>query len=957
MSTPKKRVGAAFVIGTVLATVAVPAVHPHTFAWAAELPAVHINEVIQNNDAIADAIELVNLGTETVDLSGWVVADDKNQMVLDPGTVLAPGQYLMITTDDDARADKFGLGKADEVSIRLPDATTIVDRYAWLEHVSTSYAVCPDIAGSFRVSVAATPGAANSCEAAALGNVVLNEIESSGASTGSDWVELHNKSVWDVDLSELVLTANTPQRSYVLPTGTTIAAGEYLVLPQSSFMFDLESSDLVQLTAGDVAVDAYEWNAHALHTFGRCPSGVGAFGETTQPTPGAPNICPAVEAPNIVVNEVETSGGHPGDWIELKNLSAAAVDLSDWVVRDNDDAHVSVIAAGSTIEAGGYFVVEEAQLGFGLGKADSARLYLPGGHTLVDSYTWGATEGDEHAPTTFGRCADGTGEWKITTAPTKGAANDCSAPVRINEIESKDDAGGADWVELINVGFAPVDVSGMTLTDSSDNGAITLPTGTSIAAGNHLVIETEPTFGLGGTDSVTLRDAAGTQLDTVSWTGHASPTLGRCADGTGAFTNTREATPGAQNVCADDLALAAWPGAAGTTPVDAANTFGADMSGVAYAADGSVWAVNNGRGTLHRLEFVDGQLVESAGWEGGRKLLYPDGTGNVDAEGVALIGGNPGNGVLVSSERDTGGTDRSSRPSVLRYDTEARTPRALNTPLVATHEWNLAADYPGIGANAGLEGVAWMPDVTLVAGGLIDQLTGSPYNPENYPDHLGGVVFVGVEASSVVAGYVLGTDGSMARITEFETAFPGVMELEWDAASEQLWALCDDACEGRTQVFALGSDEQQGAFHAGAIHERPAGTENIANEGFAFAPADSCAAGQRQVLWADDAQTGGHAFRVGSIDCAREVPLPGDAGTQNGGDAPTVKPGTGTEPATALNVDALDENAGSVAAATLSNTGGSTVSAGFIVAAIALAATGVTVLRVRRSKYSVASSR
>lgn len=95
------------------------------------------------------------------------------------------------------------------------------------------------------------------------------------------------------------------------------------------------------------------------------------------------------------------------------------------------------------------------------------------------------------------------------------------------------------------------------------------------------------------------------------------------------------------------------------------------------------------------------------------------------------------------------------------------------------------------------------------------------------------MIFVGVEATNTVTGYVLTDAGDMLPITEFDTAFHGVMELEYDAANGQLWALCDDACDGRTQAFEIGAD---GTFASVAIYERPAGIPNYANEGLAFAP-------------------------------------------------------------------------------------------------------------------------
>jgi hypothetical protein len=124
----------------------------------------------------------------------------------------------------------------------------------------------------------------------------------------------------------------------------------------------------------------------------------------------------------IKINEIESNGGTPGDWVELYNSTAASVDVSGWVIKDNDDSHSYALPAGTSIAAGGYLVAEEANLGFGLGAPDAVRLYnqfaIP-----VDSYNW-----DTHATTTYGRCPNATGTFATTASSTKGAANACTAP-------------------------------------------------------------------------------------------------------------------------------------------------------------------------------------------------------------------------------------------------------------------------------------------------------------------------------------------------------------------------------------------------------------------------------------------------------------------------------------------------------------------------------------------------
>ena len=134
------------------------------------------------------------------------------------------------------------------------------------------------------------------------------------------------------------------------------------------------------------------------------------------------SVAPASAAvTDVKINEVESNGGTPGDWIELYNAGSASVDISGFKVLDNDNTHTPLsLPSGTTLAPGAFYVAEEAALGFGLGSADSARLFAPDGTTLLDTYSWTA-----HAASTYGRCPDGTGAFGATTS-TKGAANACA---------------------------------------------------------------------------------------------------------------------------------------------------------------------------------------------------------------------------------------------------------------------------------------------------------------------------------------------------------------------------------------------------------------------------------------------------------------------------------------------------------------------------------------------------
>lgn len=145
--------------------------------------------------------------------------------------------------------------------------------------------------------------------------------------------------------------------------------------------------------------------------------GTGAGGAGAAGSAGATS-----DAGIIKINEIESNGGNPDDWVELYNAGPSPVDLSGYVFKDNDDTHSYTLPAGTVVEPGAYYVMDTGATGFnfGLGGGDSARLYLPNGTTLVDSYTWTA-----HAATTYGRCPNGIGSFATTASSTKGLANDC----------------------------------------------------------------------------------------------------------------------------------------------------------------------------------------------------------------------------------------------------------------------------------------------------------------------------------------------------------------------------------------------------------------------------------------------------------------------------------------------------------------------------------------------------
>jgi hypothetical protein len=169
---------------------------------------------------------------------------------------------------------------------------------------------------------------------------------------------------------------------------------------------------------------------------------------------------PFDESPTFVrVNEVESSDGGPGDWVELYNAGFTSADLSGWIFKDNDDSHRYALPAGTTIAPGDYLALDESLFGFGLGSSDAARLYLPDGSTLIDASSWSV-----HAVTTYGRCPNGVGPLTGTRARSKGKMRDCPGETPVLSWP------GADEVSPVDVAntFGP-NMSGLNYQPASDS--------------------------------------------------------------------------------------------------------------------------------------------------------------------------------------------------------------------------------------------------------------------------------------------------------------------------------------------------------------------------------------------------------------------------------------------------------------------------------------------------------
>ncbi len=302
------------------------------------------------------------------------------------------------------------------------------------------------------------------------------------------------------------------------------------------------------------------------------------------------------ETGDVVINEINYNSSDDfavSDWVELYNPGDTSLDLSGWMLKDDNDEHVFEIPAGNTIESHDYLVLcaDSAafttlfpdvtnyigDIGFGFGSGGDAVRLFDSSNTIIDSLTY-----DDSAP--WPEAADGTGatlalidpaydnelpeNWSASTGSgTPGARNFDAPMIVINEINynSSDTFDTEDWIELYNPTDSSIDISGWEFRDEDDTHIYLIPDGTVIDADGYLVLCADTAlfsslfpsvanfignfeFGLGsGGDTVRILMADGTVVDQVIYDDEGLwPTepdgFGATLELTDALANNAEAT-------------------------------------------------------------------------------------------------------------------------------------------------------------------------------------------------------------------------------------------------------------------------------------------------------------------------------------------------------------------------------------------------------------------------------
>ncbi len=367
--------------------------------------------------------------------------------------------------------------------------------------------------------------ACSALDSSEQGTLVVNEIVSSNTRSlvdetlgTPDWIELYNAGNAPLDLSGYGVSDNMRNlHKFVVPDGTVLEAGEYLVLYATSLGDDQTTSALVTnfglSKSGDYLfiTDSYfglvvQMEIPPLYmdiSYARANDGT--YGYSGTPTPGAENaeklyasldaVFAAQNLDALSISEVMPTNDASGyRWVELKNNSDSAINLENYCLSDDETNPLKWQITSGTVPAGGYACIYLSGLGsdaengthapFRLSSEDTTVLLADLQGNVVDRIEWEAG-----VPGGISVVKDAAGTRVYTGYPTFEAENseltfasltitamDQSDPVHLNEALkyntlSTIDADGdrEEWVELKNFSNAPVSLLGYFLSDEAED--------------------------------------------------------------------------------------------------------------------------------------------------------------------------------------------------------------------------------------------------------------------------------------------------------------------------------------------------------------------------------------------------------------------------------------------------------------------------------------------------------
>ncbi|MDE0867102.1 MAG: lamin tail domain-containing protein, partial [Rubripirellula sp.] len=311
--------------------------------------------------------------------------------------------------------------------------------------------------------------------------VVINEIH---PTAGKDaFIEFYNPTDEVIDLRNYYLSDDPGalnKRKITRPL--KIAARSLATISFSAARLSVKSPVTVYLAKPDGKTVVTAIRADVVldgRSIGRKPSGGSEWFLFTDATPATANMSRALLGQSLSLNEVHFNSEGAIDWVELYNGGEGVVDLDGLSVTTRRDFSDRTPLFGQVSARGRNVVTVNFE------ARGQMPIYLLNADTVMQAEMFERPDG-EGSVQAF---PDGGSEWFAVAKDTKGGVNNPARHenVVINEVmfNPPGDHRSGEYIELFNRDTEAVDLSGWRFVDGVN---FTFPSGTSIAAGDFLVI-------------------------------------------------------------------------------------------------------------------------------------------------------------------------------------------------------------------------------------------------------------------------------------------------------------------------------------------------------------------------------------------------------------------------------------------------------------------------------------
>ena len=534
---------------------------------------LRINEIMANPWPTEDNaswpggewVEIWNSGQSNIDLTGWSIVDNAGNILpfndshlVGASPMIGAGEYRVIAVNS---TTSWGVLNNGGETLRLlwPNGT-LAQSVSWT-NTEPGFSMMEQVDGTWSYSAFPSPERMNPAYWEIIENgtsqIKITELVANSSMDGSpypdgEWLELHNTGSNAFDLTGWKLMDGlgniTQIDSATMVTNSTNV--DTLIEP--------DSRRLVQFFMGTELWNNYNHvmliddMEHIVHkawwtndpglniSLIEAEDPMMEWIPSSWPTPGEPEPNTTSMSGEIAFNEIypdavgnDTDSWPNGEWIELINSGNQTVDLANWYFKSgsrnfNINVHQLPTKDNTLVTPGEIVVVAiNGSQGFYLRNANGDTIELRDStNQIISTITYDSSvEGESNW--------FWNGGWSQSPWTTPGAPNPQTSPyvgentIEVTEILAHCSEGniipGDDWVEVLNNGTQPIDLSAWRMISADGDlmhmrpGWLWNETSMTVAPGERHVFNLPNWFISGLGDNLTLENPDGDSVDYVEW--------------------------------------------------------------------------------------------------------------------------------------------------------------------------------------------------------------------------------------------------------------------------------------------------------------------------------------------------------------------------------------------------------------------------------------------------------